>query len=150
MLSGQTIKLASDELQTIREVKVEIEAQEGIPWQGQSLLLGVDELENDRTLGECGVQSKALLQLVRKLPLQICVKTPTDNFFKTINLDVYDDNTIEDIKATIHDREGILPREQIVLFAQQQLGDECTLRDCNIQNESVVHVVLRPLEPTWH
>lgn len=144
-LSGKTIELVLDARQTIRQVKAKVEARERIPWEEQSLMIGDRELKNSWTLGGSGVQSGALLQLLRTLPIQIFVKSPTG---KTISLDAYLSNTVSDIKDKIQDSEGIPSVDQRLIFQERQLEESLTLSDCNIQSESMLHLVLHS-ERKW-
>jgi ubiquitin len=72
--------------------------------------------------------------------MQIFVKTLTG---RTITLDTKSDMTVEHVKRTIHDSEGIPVGEQRLIFGGKQLEDGRTLADYNVTKEATLFLVLR-------
>ena len=61
---------------------------------------------------------------------------------KTITLDVKANDTINKVKAKVHEKEGFAPNRQRLTFDGLELVNDATLFDYNIQQESTLFCVV--------
>jgi ubiquitin C len=69
---------------------------------------------------------------------QLFVKTLTG---KTVSVEVEEGDRIEDVKAKIHEKEGIPPEQQRLIFNGKQLDNHKTIGDYDIEDGPSVHMV---------
>eukprot|EP00918_Siedleckia_nematoides_P019091 GHVU01040704.1.p1 GENE.GHVU01040704.1~~GHVU01040704.1.p1 ORF type:complete len:301 (-),score=30.78 GHVU01040704.1:312-1214(-) len=63
---------------------------------------------------------------------------------QTVTVDsIGEDDTIRSVKERLHDKEGVPPDEQRLVFQGKQLEDDKTVAEAGLREGSVVHLVLR-------
>ena len=72
--------------------------------------------------------------------MQIFVKTLTG---KHITLEVEPTDRIEDVRAKIQEKTGVLSDRQQLIFAGKELENGNTLQDYSIQKDSTLHLILK-------
>ena len=80
-------------------------------------------------------------ELEQGTAFQIFIKTLTG---KTLTIVVRKDDTVENLKSKIQDKEGIPPDVQRLIYGAKQLLDDArTLSDYDISKDATVHLLVR-------
>lgn len=140
LMSGKTITINIDRVDTIAELKQKIEAQVGISAHLLRLTDGCGKLEDSRKLSDYRIRPLLTIGLYLKGKMQVFVKSLTG---KTITIEDKPLETVYAFKEKIQDQTQIPPTIQKLIFAGKQLEDGRTLSDYNILRESTINLVLR-------
>ena len=102
-------------------------------------------LEDNKTLGDYHIRQEFNnLYLTfdhRQWFMKIYVRT-VDGRVIDLEVDKDGSDTIQNVKGRIRDKEGFPVRKQQLVFEDKILRDGSTLRDCNIKEESTLHLKL--------
>ncbi|CAF0960640.1 unnamed protein product [Rotaria sordida] len=144
--AGEQISIDIGTLNTIRDVKKKIRHKMGIPVNNQLLVANDAELEDDRTLSDCGIDNSSVVFLISmhiglsgtNHTSKLTVKTEDGG---RITLDIEPSWTIRDVKKKIQDQEGILPEQQLIVINDAEVDDHRAVSYYNIGNDSSIHLI---------
>jgi ubiquitin C len=143
-LDGGEIPLFVRPGQTVEALKRQIQLKTGVAPELQRLLVEGEDLEEGRTLGECGIDAQTRLHLVtrrHKTPaLRINVLTLEGKRFA---LRALASDTIATLKERIFAKEGVAAEQQRLLLEGEDLDDELTLADYDAANDATLVLVTR-------
>ena len=132
---------------TVADIKSALYKITAIPPEEQRLMYGDTQLKDTCTLKHYDIPDGATVTL--HLPSQ----EEIDITFKTLDGSKVQlpcapkaDSTIADLKALIHEEEGIVPDFQRLVFAGNQLKDHQTLQECNVKSGDTIYVAIKVKE----
>lgn len=119
----------------------------------QQLFFEGSELEDSRKLSECGISNGSNIDLI--LSESAPLTSPVDNratgavlFVKTLTgktlmVQVNPTDTVLALKEQIQDKEGVEVNHQCLVCGGKVLENQATVSECGMQNQSMLHLVLR-------
>ncbi|GKC33406.1 polyubiquitin-like protein isoform X1 [Tanacetum coccineum] len=148
-ITGEAITLSVLRSNTIGIVKTKIQRLTGIPADQQELLnSNAMKLDDGSTVANNNIYQGSTFTLEPKLGVQmnISINTFTGD---TIPLQVNSSNTINEVKTMIHDKEGVPPHQQILIFNGYEVNSRFwrsyhdTLADFSIPWNATIYLVLK-------
>jgi ubiquitin C len=100
---------------------------------------GGRQLDATKSFRDYFIQNGITLHL--DVEMHIFVKTLTG---RHVIFDVGSSDLVEDLKARIHEREGVPPVRQRLTFAGRLLEEGNTLSDCSVQGDATVNLGISP------
>ncbi|KAJ0817828.1 putative Ubiquitin-like domain-containing protein [Helianthus annuus] len=140
--TGETLILEVKPSYTIGSIKAKIQNKVLIPCDKQELIFNEMVLHDVNTLADYNIKGESTLTLTRLSSglMQILIK-PLSEIAFTLDVKPSDTNTIDNIKAKIHDKVNIPCDEQELIFNEMVLHNNDTLADYNIKRESTLILV---------
>ncbi|KAJ0949498.1 putative Ubiquitin-like domain-containing protein [Helianthus annuus] len=139
--TGKIISLQVKELDTIRTIKLQIEAKEGIPCRQQELILDEMLLQDTDTIGDLRIEKGSTLKLMRNSKMNIFVQD-LGPYHLIFPLEVKPSDTIGNVKAKFFAHYG--GSGNVLIFNEIVLDDDNdTLADFNIINGSTLTSMIK-------
>lgn len=147
--TGKTITLEVDSLHTIDDVNANFQDKVGISPEKQRFMFAGKPLEGERTLEFYNIQKESTIHLYLRPSGTAMISGTVMNIFvkplrgKTITLTVNDSDPIDNVKAMIKCKKGLMPNCQRLVYAGKELENGHTLAYYNICKWSELHLLMR-------
>ena len=137
---------------SVQDLKCTLSDKVHAPAAQQQLFFEGNELEGVCKLSECGIGDGCNLDLIISQPAVLAIRggeNTTGVLFvktltgKTVMVEVNSTDTVLALKEQIQVKEGVAVDHQCLVCGGKILDNLATVSDCGMQNQSVLHLVLR-------
>lgn len=137
---GKKIFIDVESSYKIKDIKAQIEKEEGILASEQKLIFQNIILENDKTILDYPITNNETISLFNSSSTNILIfiNLAKDKF---IPLEVQPTDSIEKVKAEIEAKKGFDPSKQKLIFQNNILQNEKTLEDYSICTDSTLFLI---------
>ena len=144
ILSCKSISINIEESSVVKQLKEKIEEVEGIESKIQTLVYEGKVLDDVKFLSNYKIENDSTLQLRLSLKGGLLVYIKLYSNGKIIPLDVDTQDSIENVKARIEEKEGIPSENQILIMCGVQLENGRILCDYKtLQKETTIHLIVK-------
>jgi ubiquitin C len=142
--SGFKTQIDIDSCDTIRQVKNKIKERLDIDVIEQSLYLGDRQLEDRRTIADCGIEKDEIIRLVRiRSATSSCFQIFCDKGGRSTPIQVKSSYTIKKVKELFREVIGWPVGEQRFIYDGKELENNRVLSDYCITESATLHLVGR-------
>ena len=140
-LSGKIISLEVNQSDDVKVIKEKIYKQEGILPSQQHLIYAWKKLKDNLPLSNYNIQKESTLHLILRLSIDKYTIFVNILNGKIISLEVNQSDNIKVVKEKIYEQEGILPSQQLLIFAGKKLEDNLSLSKYDIKQGSTLYLL---------
>lgn len=137
---GKTITFNVSPIETVDNLKLMIEKEEGVPVWKQMLIYACKILEENTTLEDYNITEESSIFLIIRFNSSKIYITPLIG--PNIPIDFDQTEKISSIKKKIENKENIDIRKQILIYDSNKLEDNKSLFDYGIKKESKITLVI--------
>mgnify|MGYP002803587606 CR=1 FL=1 len=139
LFSGRALILQATTLQTVADLKSDIQNKEQIPMQEQLLIFNEQSLKNSSKLRDYGISHDSSLNLVRVMPLELKIMTARAKW----NIRLQPQDTVAEIKNFVNEKMSIPGEQMLFICKGKPLEDGRTLQEMDLQSGDQVALILR-------
>ena len=140
--NGAQIKLYVNYTDKVSEVKAKIFEKNSIPEDKQRLIYKGKLLDDNMELNKYSINDESVINLAIRLKDGIQIYIQTWNG-KIVTIEANNSDLITDVKTKVQKKAGILSEQQILIFKNTVLENNCKLSDYNIKKESTIQLYVK-------